>query len=82
VSSARANDTNRLLAAFAKVVSFLQPPATTTDSSPGTPVDTAVSNTSTADKLKQFLTTLAQSLQSAGHATLLTPVGSRVDLTA
>jgi hypothetical protein len=82
VSPAPSSATSRLLAAFAKVLSFLQPTSTTPPPEAGTSSGTDVNNASTADKLKQFLTTLSQSLHSGGPATPLSPVGSRVNLTA
>lgn len=76
----------RLLAAFSKVLSLLQPPLTATVT-PTTPATTTTSTaagtaTSAADKLKLFLTSLAQSLQSGAGATPASPVGSRVNVTA
>jgi hypothetical protein len=75
----------RLLAAFSKVLSLLQPPVTSTGST--TPADTTTASTagistSTADKLKLFLTTLAQSLHSGAATTAPSAVGSRLDVTA
>jgi hypothetical protein len=65
----------RLLAAFSKVLSLLQPPATAT-TTPTTPA------TSTADKLKLFLTTLAQSLHSGAAAAPPSALGARLNVTA
>jgi hypothetical protein len=77
----------RLLAAFSKVLSLLQPPSATPVATTTAPADAATTATtgtatSTADKLKLFLTTLAQSLHSGAAATPPSPVGSRVNLTA
>lgn len=80
VSPAPSRGVTRLLAAFSKVMGFLQPvpAATATPSVPTTPATTAAS---TADKLKLFLTTLAQSLSAGTGATQSSPVGSRINVT-
>jgi hypothetical protein len=69
----------RLLAAFSNVLNILQPPtaASATETAPATApaTDTAASMT---DKLKLFLTTLAQSLLTGPQ---VSPVGSRVNFT-
>ena len=80
VSPAPSRGVTRLLAAFSKVMGFLQPvpAATATPSVPTTPATTAAS---TADKLKLFLTTLAQSLSAGTGATQPSPVGSRINVT-
>ena len=62
----------RLLAAFTKVMSFLQPQ--------GTPA-TADTTGGMAEKLKLFLMTLAQSLHSGAGATSSSSVGSQVNVT-
>jgi hypothetical protein len=76
----------RLLTAFTNVLSFLQPTAATATAIPATtspaatplaaPADTPLSTVSAPDKLKQFLTTLAQALNTGAQ---LSPVGSRVN---
>jgi hypothetical protein len=73
----------RLLAAFSKVMGFLQPVpvATATPGGPTTPVTPATTAASTADKLKLFLTTLAKSLNADANAEPPSPVGSRVNVT-
>jgi hypothetical protein len=82
----------RLLAAFSKVLSLLQPPATATGT-PTTPATGTTSTTSatsaaagtatsTADKLKLFLTTLAQSLHSGAAAAPPSALGARLNVTA
>lgn len=85
VTPTASTDTSGLLAAFTKVLSFLPsasaPPASPAPN-PGASSGTLVSATSMADKLKLFLTTLAQSLHASGLATPLTPVGSRLNLSA
>jgi hypothetical protein len=82
VASVPSADTSRLLAAFAKVIRFLQPASTTADPSTETSTGTGASGSSIAEKLKLFLTTLAHSLRAGGPVTPLSPVGSRVNLTA
>jgi hypothetical protein len=72
-------DTSRLLDAFTRVLSFLQTPSVTADTGTGTP---AGGIASAADKLKQFISTLAQSLHAGGRASPLSPLGSRLNLTA
>ncbi len=69
---------DRLLTAFTNVLNFLQPASTTTAATPtsGAPAGTPVTTASVADKLKLFLTTLAQSLNTGEK---LSPVGSRVN---
>jgi len=62
----------RLLSAFTKVMDLLQP-----QSSP-----TAGTSTSMADKLKQFLGSLSQSLHTQASAATPSGVGSRLDVTA
>jgi hypothetical protein len=70
----------RLLTAFTNVLNFLQPATATAATTPasGAPADTPVAPSSVADKLKLFLTTLAQSLNTGEQ---LSPVGSRVNYT-
>jgi hypothetical protein len=72
----------RLLAAFSKVMDLLQPAATTA-TVPASPVTTAAPApaASSADKLKLFLTTLAQTLRAADSQSSPSPVGSRVNVT-
>jgi hypothetical protein len=74
---------SRLLAAFSKVMTFLQPQAASTGTTPATtPATPAVSVPSAAEQLKLFLTTLAQSFQAKGAATSPSPVGSQLNVTA
>jgi hypothetical protein len=70
----------RLLTAFTNVLNFLKPPTTTaaTSPAPAAPAETLVPASSATDKLKLFLTTLAQSLNTGDQ---LSPVGSRVNYT-
>jgi hypothetical protein len=70
----------RLLTAFTNVLNFLQPPTTATTTAPAT-TPTAAPSADTAanvtEKLRLFLTTLAQSLNTGAQ---LSPIGSRVNL--
>lgn len=84
VAPAPSRGVTRLLAAFSKVLNLLQPPVTSTGTP--TPADTTTTPstgtaTSTADKLKLFLTTLAQALHSGAATAPPSAVGSRVDVT-
>lgn len=70
----------RLLAAFTNVLNFLQPPTTAATTAPATTPATgssAATAASVTDKLRLFLTTLAQSLNTGAQ---LSPIGSRVNL--
>lgn len=82
VSPAPSRSVARLLAAFSKVMDLLQPAATTA-TVPASPVTTAAPApaASSADKLKLFLTTLAQTLRAADSQSSPSPVGSRVNVT-
>jgi hypothetical protein len=74
---------SRLLAAFSKVMTFLQPQAASTGTTPTTtPATPAASAPTAAEQLKLFLTTLAQSFQAKGAATPPSPVGSQLNVTA
>jgi hypothetical protein len=89
-SPAPSRGMSRLLAAFSKVMTFLQPqaaspsatPTTTPTTTTPTTATTTASAPSAADQLKLFLTTLAQSFQSRGAATPPSPVGSQLNVTA
>jgi hypothetical protein len=82
-SPAPSRGMSRLLAAFSKVMTFLQPQAAIPSATPTTPpTTTTASAPSAADQLKLFLTTLAQSFQSGGAATPPSPVGSQLNVTA
>jgi hypothetical protein len=76
----------RLLAAFTHVLNFLQtgtptPTATPAPSATSTPPASKVDSvTSVTEKLRLFLTTVAQSLQSGAQGTTLSLIGSRVNI--
>jgi hypothetical protein len=79
---------NRLLAAFTRVMSLLQPPSATQAASPDAASTSATSSAAvpTADsmtaKLQLFLHTLSQARQSSRADALPSALGSRVNLTA
>lgn len=67
---------NWLLSAFSHVLSFLQPAASTADSTTASTDATANTAASATDKLKLFLTTLAQTLNAGAQ---ISPKGSRIN---
>jgi hypothetical protein len=80
VSPTPSRGVTRLLAAFSKVLGLLQPtPAPS--SLPSSTSAPATSAASTADKLKLFLTTMANSMNADASGTSPSSVGSRVNVT-